>query len=402
MTGATVVLAINLIVVSLLSASFATIWLYDRSQAIARWMAGVYSLGAVYSVLEFAVARLGEPRPLVVLCFATLLAGLTLFDVGLARKYGIPVPRRLLTAIFALSVVACWFVNDLPRSSFARTTVYQFPFFLLQAIGAGILWRLRARSRLDTALMGLLALSALHFLSKPFLPHLLGDGASLTYLRMNYALISQAMGTVFAVASALLFMVILARDVIADVRMLSETDALSRLFNRGGFELHANALLREADARGRPAALVICDLDHFKSINDTFGHASGDQVIRAFAGFLREASPAGHVAGRIGGEEFAILLPGTNLVAARLFAETARAAFSGLPVEGLPEPLRFTASFGVAERMAGESLSDLLSRADKALYEAKRNGRDCVRVATDLRAVAGTAQPGGRNHPVRV
>ncbi|WP_341872192.1 GGDEF domain-containing protein [Pseudaminobacter salicylatoxidans] len=195
-------------------------------------------------------------------------------------------------------------------------------------------------------------------------------------------MISQAMGTVFSVASALLFLVILARDVIGDVRILSETDALSRLLNRGGFEDRAKALLRKADAGGRPMALVICDLDHFKDINDTFGHASGDRVIRAFAGFLRDTASAGHVAGRIGGEEFAILLPGANLVTARLFAEATRTAFCGLPVEGLPSHLRFTASFGVAERMPRETLSDLLSRADKALYEAKRGGRDCVRLAS--------------------
>jgi len=397
MTGATVVLAINLIVVSLLSASFATIWLHDRGQVIARWMVGVYGLGAIYFMLEFAVARLGEPPLLVTLCFATLLGALTLFDVGVARKYGVPVPRRALTAIFMFSVAACWFVNDLPRSSFTRTMVYQIPFFMVQAIGAGILWRVRSRSRLDTALMWLLALSALHFLSKPFLPRLLGDGVTQTYLSMNYAMISQAMGTIFSVASALLFLVILARDVIADVRMLSETDALSRLLNRGGFEQHAGALLQEADAKGRPMALVICDLDHFKAINDTFGHASGDMVIRAFGAFLREAS-AQHVVGRIGGEEFAILLPGANLAAARLFAEAVRAAFSSLPVEGLPERLRCTASFGVAERMPGEMLSDLLSRADKALYEAKRDGRDCVRATADLRALSGGMLPGVRGY----
>ncbi|TIM62373.1 MAG: GGDEF domain-containing protein, partial [Mesorhizobium sp.] len=82
---------------------------------------------------------------------------------------------------------------------------------------------------------------------------------------------------------------------------------LSRLLNRGGFERHAELAMRDAVRRGIPVALVIADLDHFKSINDSFGHASGDRVIEAFAGFLRDAAAEHHVAGRIGGEEFAII-----------------------------------------------------------------------------------------------
>jgi len=127
---------------------------------------------------------------------------------------------------------------------------------------------------------------------------------------------------------------------------------------------------------------VIADLDHFKSINDSFGHASGDRVIEAFAGFLRDAAADHHVAGRVGGEEFAIILPGTNLAAARLFAEGTRSAFGALPVDGLPPEHRCTASFGVAECHQGEGFSDLMRRADEALYQAKNGGRDCVRVSS--------------------
>jgi diguanylate cyclase (GGDEF)-like protein len=155
---------------------------------------------------------------------------------------------------------------------------------------------------------------------------------------------------------------------------------LSGLFNRGGFERHAEAAMRDAARRGLPVALVISDLDHFKAINDTFGHAAGDRVIEAFAGFLRSATNGNQIAGRIGGEEFAITLPGANLSGARLFAECARSAFAALPIDGLPDDRRFTASFGVAELRVGESFSDLMRRADEALYEAKKGGRDCVRV----------------------
>jgi diguanylate cyclase (GGDEF)-like protein len=141
-------------------------------------------------------------------------------------------------------------------------------------------------------------------------------------------------------------------------------------------------------------SLVIADLDHFKGVNDSFGHACGDRVIEAFAGFLREAAGQDHVAGRIGGEEFAILLPGANLMAARVLAEGTRSAFSALPIGGLPADHRCTASFGVAELGSGEDFGQLMRRADQALYEAKKSGRDrvCLSAAPATAARAATAQ----------
>jgi diguanylate cyclase (GGDEF)-like protein len=259
--------------------------------------------------------------------------------------------------------------------------LYQAPYFLMQAVAVGIIWSARSRGPLDNLLMAVLSASALQFLSKAFLFQAFGGtGATAQdYLKTNYALVSQSMGTVFAMAIALLMLVILVRDIFADVTRKSETDALSGLLNRGGFERQAEDALRQAQRNGLPVSLVISDIDHFKAINDTFGHAAGDRVIEAFAGFLRSATNGHRIAGRIGGEEFAIALPGTNLSGARLFAEGARGAFAALPIDGLPDDRRFTASFGVAELRVGESISDLMRRADEALYEAKKGGRDCVR-----------------------
>jgi len=172
-----------------------------------------------------------------------------------------------------------------------------------------------------------------------------------------------------------------ALDLIGELRSESQTDPLSGLLNRRGFEEHASTILAATRHNGLPVSLVICDLDHFKAINDTFGHACGDRVIAAAGSFFGKAVPAHHAAGRIGGEEFAIILAGANLVAARLFAEGARGAFATLAVDGLPEKHPITASFGVAELGEGESISELLVRADMALYAAKKEGRDCVRVA---------------------
>ena len=104
-------------------------------------------------------------------------------------------------------------------------------------------------------------------------------------------------------------------------------------------------------------------------------------MIAAFAATLQEAAAGHHVVGRVGGEEFAVLLPGCNLAAARLFAESVRVAFSGRDIEGFPPERHFAASFGVAEIGPGEDVASLQARADAALYDAKRAGRNCVRLS---------------------
>jgi diguanylate cyclase (GGDEF)-like protein len=389
MTGAEFILAINLCVAGLLAAAFLTIAAYDRRHASARWFAFSYVVGMSYFVFEFAIASFGTSTVLVLASYASFLAALTVLNVGVARKYSVPAPWIAMAIIFVASLVGCYLIQDMSRQSFVRMLIYQSPYFIMQAMAAGIVAQAKARSALDNVLMGLLAASALQFLSKPFLFRTFGGTGDSPdqYLSTIYALFSQSMGTIFAIAVALMLLVILVRDVLAEANARSETDMLSGLLNRGGFEAHAAAALQEARRLGVPASLVISDLDHFKSVNDNFGHAAGDTVIVTFARFLRSAMADHHLAGRIGGEEFAVLLPGTNLVAARLFAEGARNAFASLTVDGMAPTKRFTASFGVAELAGGETISDLMERADKALYLAKNSGRDCVKIAP---------RPGGR------
>lgn len=390
MSGASFILAINLVVAGLLAAAFAMIALQDQKRSAGLWIALSYVLGMAYFVVEFVIPLLSDARMGVVGAFAVFLAAMAAFNTGVARRYEVAVPWQAMGVLFAASIIGVWFSQELPRLSFGRMMLYQAPYFFMQAIAVGLVLSARSRNWLDTVLAGTLVASALQFLGKPFLAHALGGwGADpQAYLDSNYALVSQTLGTVFAVAVALLMLVVLVRDIVAEATTKFETDTLSGLLNRRGFEHHGALALDHSLQQGLPVAMVIADLDHFKSINDRFGHAAGDRVIRSFAGFLLATASGRHVAGRIGGEEFAIIMPGTNLASARLFAEGARSAFAGLPINGLPQDMRFTASFGVAERAPGERITDLMQRADNALYEAKHAGRDCVRVS-----------PGGAANP---
>ncbi|CCV04441.1 Diguanylate cyclase [Mesorhizobium metallidurans STM 2683] len=384
MGGAGFILAINLFVAGLLAAAFMTITRYDVGRASARWLAFGYLLGMAYYAIEFSIPVLDNARPAVVAAFSVFLGATIAFNGGLAHKYQVAPPWLPMLLFLLAASIAVYAVQNLPRQSLVRMMAYQLPYAAMQFVGLGIVWSSgQRRDRLDRVLMAVLGASALQFVSKPFIAAALGGwGANpQAYLQSNYALVSQSLGTVFALAIALLILVIMVRDVVAEVTSKSEMDTLSRLLNRGGFESHAERAMLEAARKGVPVTLVIADLDHFKNINDNFGHASGDRVIEAFAGLLREVAADHHVAGRLGGEEFAIILPGTNLAAARLFAEGTRSAFGTLPVDGLPQDHRCTASFGVAELQPGEGFAGLTRRADEALYQAKRGGRDRVRIS---------------------
>ena len=399
MNSGSFILGINLFAAGLLAAAFMAIAAYDARRRAALWLAAAYLIGMSYYGVELVMPTFRDAIPAVVVAFSILLVATIAFNAGLAAKYAVRMPWLPTLAFAALATVVVAFVQDLPRQSFWRMMAYQFPYAVMQAGAFCIVCVSRQRrDALDRLLMAVLAASAAQFLAKPFIASELGGWGPnpQAYSGTPYALVSQSLGTVFAMAIALLMLVLLVRDALGEAAARSETDALSGLLNRGGFERQATARLFHAGGRNLPVSLVLADLDHFKAINDTFGHACGDRTIESFAALLRDAGVPRHVAGRIGGEEFAVLLPGTNLVAGRLFAEGARSAFGALPIDCLPAGYRCTASFGVAERLPGEGFWDLMRRADEALYGAKKAGRDQVRVAA--MPIAPPAGNGSRSH----
>ena len=139
-----------------------------------------------------------------------------------------------------------------------------------------------------------------------------------------------------------------------------------------------------AEREGEPLAVLMADLDHFKRINDTYGHRVGDVVIRDAAGRIREAARRYDLVGRVGGEEFLIILPGCDERAAAEFAERIRYAIGSESIESQAGPLSVTVSIGAAAWAPGQPpLPHLLWEiADQALYRVKHNGRNGVAVST--------------------
>jgi diguanylate cyclase (GGDEF)-like protein len=156
------------------------------------------------------------------------------------------------------------------------------------------------------------------------------------------------------------------------------TDELTGLVNRRRFLAALDAEILRARRLGGPLSVVLVDLDDFKRINDRFGHPVGDTVLLAFADLMRAHVREVDVAGRLGGEEFSILLPETDLAGAAAGAERLRHALAEQSLELEGRTLEVTASFGVAELSSGQSGDELLRAADAALYRAKEQGKNRV------------------------
>lgn len=168
-----------------------------------------------------------------------------------------------------------------------------------------------------------------------------------------------------------------------ELRRIAQVDFLTGTATRRGFCLELDKAIARFTRHSHPSALLTLDIDHFKQVNDTHGHPAGDRVLRAVGTRLERLARTSDLVGRLGGEEFAILLMDANLAEAKHSAERLRTAIESLVVEHNP-PLQVTASFGIAvldhESRCAE---DWLATADRALYQAKRTGRNRCCVAPD-------------------
>ncbi|HZS29823.1 MAG TPA: GGDEF domain-containing protein [Gaiellaceae bacterium] len=191
-------------------------------------------------------------------------------------------------------------------------------------------------------------------------------------------------GSLLALAALMLLAFFLAQPLLRALRWTeqrageSRVDSLTAIPNRRALEETLAAEISRAERFGHELAVVLLDLDHFKRINDTHGHAAGDRLLREVAGLLHASARQGDTVARWGGEEFVAVLPETNLAGAVQLAERLRTEIGRISLGAI----RASASCGVATLVAGDGTETLLAAADAALYRAKENGRDRTEVAT--------------------
>ena len=357
----------------------------EKNSAL-KWWGTAYLLGAA-SVALWTLAgdklgefnKLGELLSLALNCVGFVACGMVW---NASRVFHGRKPNLPGLILGALAWIATAVTID-PHANALRMTIGAAIVATYAALTAGELWSERRRTLQRH--WPALTVPVLHGCVL-MLPILLGDwlrpadvkwGASVWVTVFSIELVLYAVGTVFVI-----FMLVSERTVMAH-RNAASTDPLTGLFNRRGFsEASARIIEREAKA-GRPVSVMICDIDHFKSINDRFGHPAGDEVLKLFATIVLSNLRISDLSGRIGGEEFAALLP-CPLEEGVVAAERVREAFqaSGIVVED--GPVDTTVSIGVAGGPAGTELEVLLAAADTALYQAKRTGRNRVEAAEEL------------------
>jgi two-component system cell cycle response regulator len=164
---------------------------------------------------------------------------------------------------------------------------------------------------------------------------------------------------------------------------LAAFDPLTGLNNRRYLEFRVAALLGQAGRQGRPVSSMILDIDHFKAVNDAFGHDAGDEVLKTFAARVKRVVRGADLMCRFGGEEFVVIMPDTRLSVAALVGERIRAAVAGapFPIEQGARAIAVTVSIGIAESAGDDTPEALFHRADRALYQSKNSGRNRVTAA---------------------
>lgn len=384
MSGAGFLLAVNFLIAQCFCMFFLAVSARSRNRVAARWFAGTFAVASLSTIFEILVAYVPPAKLWAILAFASVLAGMFMLRIGIGHLYGLKTNRVLLAAIFSAFVAMDYMIYELPRGTLAHALPYQAPFAVALGMSAYAAWQARLKTFVDRALVVLLAVTSVHFVAKAFMAVLAGSGSTAKdYLTSQFALLSQSMSAVLIVTVGLMLLCVLVLEIVADEKVNAEVDPLSGVLNRRGFDNRVDALMT---AQG-PHSLVLCDLDRFKSVNDTYGHQGGDAALRAFGEMLQADAPKGALAARIGGEEFLLFLPRTGKDAALLFANALRTTCASSPVPGLPAGVRVTSSFGVAEIGWNEPLRFAMRRADDALYAAKNAGRDCVREAEPAAAV---------------
>ena len=288
-------------------------------------------------------------------------------------------PGMFLGAIAWIAVV----MTVAPEASALRLTLGAGIVTVYAALTATELWTERRRTLQRRWPMVLVPVMHGFVLMLPILlgnllhPHDDNFATSIWVTGFSVELVLYAIGTVFVV------FILVSERVVTVHKTAASTDPLTGMFNRRGFaEASSRMIEREAFA-GRPVTALIFDIDHFKGINDRFGHAAGDEILKLFAIGVVNTLRLSDLSGRVGGEEFAALLP-CSLEEGKIAAERVREAFanSGIAVED--GPVDTTVSIGVAGGPAGTELEVLLAAADTALYQAKRTGRNRVEAAEEL------------------
>jgi diguanylate cyclase (GGDEF)-like protein len=351
------------------------LWIQDRSIRALGWWACAYLVGG-FAVFLWLVSPQLPTTGLSEIATALLFISCGMVWSGARRFRG-----RDVLPLAAIGGAFFWLLaTQLPAISSSGLIRVVISSLIIASYAALTAMELRRERRnpksARTRAIVVPALHGLIFLSPILAGYLLPDGAS-GFARAWYALFALLL-LLYAIGTALIVVVMTKEHSAQLHKTAAMTDYMTGLYNRRGFLEVAQKLIDTQKRKGESVTVLMFDLDHFKSINDRFGHDAGDDALRAFAATASGNMRGDDIIGRLGGEEFAAILPG-NATTAVMVAERVRTAFenAGAIISG--HCMNATVSIGAADIAAEKAdLAALLTRADRALYQAKSSGRNRV------------------------
>lgn len=382
MNPAIVILSVLLFTSAIMCATLLLAWLhFGRERHVLTWTLS-YGISTFQWIVN-AAGLLTASQALLALAGFTIAVSSGLVAIGARQRARLPIPWGGFTAVTlvvgALVTLAfSSYGNTAMRAGIASTYAG-----LMMAIAAAAIWPQGRRfTAPELAFFAMLALFSIFQISLGIVGWTIFGGNAEAGLTLYRAIMAIGLPPIY-IATGLAAVLLIAGDLAGQLRSLVSQDQLTGVLNRRGIEEAAIRAIADARRHKRPLAIVICDIDNFKHLNDSYGHIAGDRVLRTFAQALMSVVRRGDIVGRLGGDEFCILLVNSRAHAAADVMERVRSGMPALWVAPIPSD-GTTASFGVADLKDDDHhLDHLIARADKALYDSKAKGRDRITLAME-------------------
>lgn len=377
MNAPAILLALLFGTATVMTIALAVAWShFGRQKHVLTWTAS-YAIGMLQWMANAGGFFLKSPFWFIITGIGLIISG-SLLAIGVRQRSGKPLRLAGFAVPAAIVIAAMAFAIGPVGSQIMQGFIIPAYVGALLAVSAFSLWpKDRRFTPPELAFCAaLLAFVSVQLALAGSATLIRGPEAGKDIYRLIFSIF---MPTIY-VATAVTAVLVVAGDLALQLRTQMRHDPLTQVLNRRGLDEAAAQAIAQARRHKRPLALVVCDLDGFKGLNDGHGHIAGDQALRGFARLLVSAVRRGDVVGRMGGDEFGLLLLDSAATAAaevmeRVRAEVAHLALPGVPVTGL------RASFGVAELVPTDrQLEDMFARADAALYTAKKDGKDRIAI----------------------
>ncbi len=359
----------------------------NKMHGVRYWALAELSIGLGLGLAYFMIVPAGGLVVMLGSIFVVL--GMCAQLAGIQAFIEVPVSRRLILTLFGLAVGSnAWFDLISPNVE-ARVISNSLVFAVINGLAARLLLvKVEHPARIAYWFTGgAFAAMALLFLVRALIIMRMPEGTYSLYSQASMNPASFFVGSVLQMVQVFGFILMVHFKVSADLQRLATRDSLTGIFNRRSLEEQFGRMRALHHRTGEALAIMMIDIDHFKQVNDRYGHLAGDHVLRGLARLIESDMREQDYLARYGGEEFCILMPATTEEEAVVVAERLRQSFAETPLrpQSVEQSWFSTISIGVADsRLAGLEFSGIVAAADRALYEAKHSGRNRVVAATSI------------------